>query len=93
MDEDKVGIEVVKSDVEDQIVTRNEIENSVRSLMDNDQSGDERIKSLKENCNKLEEFARKVVSVNGSSFKNFDMFVEDILSLQNCKRSPASNSM
>jgi hypothetical protein len=93
VDEAKVGIEVVKSDAEDQIVTRDEIEKSVRTLMDNDQSGDERIKSLKENCNKLKELARKAVSVNGSSFKNFDMFVEDILSLQNYKRSPASNSM
>jgi hypothetical protein len=61
--------------------------------MDDDHNGDERVKSLKENCNKLKELARKAVSEDGSSSKNLDMLVEDILSLQNKKKNPVSNSM
>ena len=94
VDEAKVGIEVVKRE-EDQMVTRDEIQKSVRTLMDDDQySGDhERVKSLKENCKKLKELAKKAVSEDGSSSKNFNMVVEYILSLQNKnkKREPPSN--
>ena len=78
MDEAKVGIEVVKRE-EDQMVTWEEIQKSVRNLMDDDHSGDERVKSLKENYKKLKGLAKKVVFEDGSSFKNFDIFVEDIL--------------
>jgi UDP-glucosyl transferase 73C len=92
VDEAKVGIEVVPRD-EDQMVTRNEIEKSVRILMDDDHNGDERVKSLKENCNRLKELARKAVSEDGSSSKNFNMLVDDILSLQNKKENIVSNSM
>ena len=76
MDEAKIGIEVVKRE-EDQMVTRDEIQKSVWTLMDDDQySGDhERVKSLKENCKKLKELAKKAVSEDGSSSKNFNMVV------------------
>jgi UDP-glucosyl transferase 73C len=93
VDEAKVGIEVAKSDEEDQMVTRDEIEKSVRTLMDDDHRGDERIKSLKENCKKFKELAKKAVSEDGSSSMNFDVFVEDILSLQNKMTNPISNSI
>lgn len=92
VDEAKVGIEVVKRD-EDQMVTRDEVEKSVRILMDDDHSGHETVKSLKENCKKFKELAKKTASVNGSSSRNFDMFVEDILSLQNKKTTPIANSI
>lgn len=92
VEEVKVGIEVVRRE-EDEMVTRDEIEKCVGTLMGDDHSGDDQVKSLKENCKKLKELAKKTVSEDGSSYKNFDMFVEDILSLQNKKKNPVSNSV
>lgn len=92
MEEVKVGIEVVRRE-EDEMVTRDEIEKCVGTLMGDDHSGDDQVKSLKENCKKLKELAKKTVREDGSSYKNFDMFVEDILSLQNKKKNPVSNSV
>lgn len=87
----RVGIEVGKRE-EDEMVTSEEIEKCVRTLMDDDHSGDDKVKSLKENCKKFKDLAKKTVAEDGSSSKNFDMFVEDILSLQNKKKNTVSTN-
>lgn len=57
----------------DEMVTSDQIEKYVRNLTDDDQNGDGRVKSLKENCDRIKELAKKSVSKDGSSSKNLDM--------------------
>eukprot|EP01018_Ginkgo_biloba_P038583 Gb_30220 [translate_table: standard] len=62
-----------RSEDENVLVTRDQVEKVVRALMQGDEG-----KSLKNNVLKLKEAAVKAVMPGGSSFRNFDKFAEDM---------------
>uniref|UniRef100_A0A0D6R1R7 Glycosyltransferase n=1 Tax=Araucaria cunninghamii TaxID=56994 RepID=A0A0D6R1R7_ARACU len=61
--------------------SREDIRRVVNSLIDAD-AGDDGARAVKENARKWKEIAKAAVSEGGSSAKNLDSLVEDILSLQ-----------
>eukprot|EP01018_Ginkgo_biloba_P038459 Gb_30787 [translate_table: standard] len=76
----KFGIDVVKDG--DGLVKREEIARVVTTMLSDD---DELGKELKTKAKHLADLAKAAISKGGSSSKNFDKIVEDIVSLQNSR--------
>lgn len=71
----KVGIEI-KSEEEEQVKKRNEVEKFVRELMD----GGEKCKELRKNAAEWRRLGEEAAAApNGSSYKNFEKLVNEVL--------------
>uniref|UniRef100_A0A0D6QV50 Glycosyltransferase n=1 Tax=Araucaria cunninghamii TaxID=56994 RepID=A0A0D6QV50_ARACU len=77
VDELQVALEAPQRFDEGWLVTKEDVERSVRSLM-----VEEKGKELRERVQRLKAKARAAVAEGGSSSKNFDLFVSEVLALQ-----------
>eukprot|EP01018_Ginkgo_biloba_P038489 Gb_06287 [translate_table: standard] len=87
VEEAKFGIDVVRDG--DGLVRREVIARVVTTMLSDD---DELGKELKTNAKHLADLAKEAISEGGSSLKNFDKMVEDIVSLQNLKMKSSQMS-
>jgi len=76
VDEIQIGLEAPKRIEENWLVTRDDVERIVKVLM-----AEEKGRELKKRVTELKEAARAAVAEGGSSQKNFDLFVSEIMSL------------
>jgi len=76
VDEIQIGLEAPKRIEQNWLVTRDDVERIVKVLM-----AEEKGRELKKRVTELKEAARAAVAEGGSSQKNFDLFVSEIMSL------------
>ncbi|GLJ43470.1 hypothetical protein SUGI_0903800 [Cryptomeria japonica] len=76
VDEIGVALEAPQRIEQDWLVTRDDVERIVRLLMI-----DEKGKELRKRMKELKSAAKTAVGVGGSSYKNFDLFVSEIMAL------------